>query len=180
MKTWWSVYMIRFTPIFSIVLFSIFFLSCKNEKAQHTPVTPFVAEKYLGTWYEIARLPNSFEKGMTHVTATYSQEENGKIKVLNQGILNKKQKDAIGKAYLAGASNEGFLKVSFFGPFYANYIIVDLDENYTYAMVASSPKYLWILSREPALDKVVLDRLLEKAKELGFDTSKLYFTPQKG
>jgi apolipoprotein D and lipocalin family protein len=155
-------------------------MSCKNGKNLYTPVTPFIAEKYLGTWYEIARLPNSFEKDMTHVTATYSLKENGKVKVVNKGLLNEKQKEAIGKAYLAGVPNEGFLKVSFFGPFYADYIIVDLDENYTYAMVASSLEYLWILSREPVLDKVVLDKLLEKAKKLGFDTSKLYFTPQKG
>jgi len=146
---------------------------------RYSPVSPFDAGRYLGTWYEIARLPTSFEKDMTNVTATYSLKENGKIKVDNQGLKNGIRKKAVGKAFLAGAANEGFLKVSFFGPFYANYFIVDLDENYSYAMVASSPDYLWILSRKPGLDKDILNGLLEKAKRLGFDTSKLYFTPQK-
>ena len=165
--------------VICLILSVVFILlSCKKETMRYVPVSPFNAERYLGTWYEIARLPTSFEKDMVNVTATYSLEPNGKIKVDNKGVKNGKPKKAIGKAFLAGTPNQGFLKVSFFGPFYGNYIIVDLDENYSYAMVASSPEYLWILSRTPVLEKDILNRLLEKARSLGFETSKLYFTPQ--
>jgi apolipoprotein D and lipocalin family protein len=153
-------------------------LSCRERPSEFTPVTGFDVARYLGTWYEIARLPNSFEKGMTNVTASYSLRKDGKVKVENAGLKNGKQKTAIGKAKIAGSVNEGFLRVSFFGPFYGDYVIIDLDEKYSYALVASSHDLLWILSRTPSLDKEIVDRLVEKAGKLGFDTSKLYFTPQ--
>ena len=153
-------------------------LSCRERPSEFTPVTGFDLTKYLGTWYEIARLPNSFEKGMTNVTASYSLRKDGKVKVENAGLKNGKQKNAIGKAKIAGGVNEGFLRVSFFGPFYGDYVIIDLDEKYSYAMIASSHDLLWILSRTPSLEKEIVDRLVEKAKTLGFDTSVLYFTPQ--
>jgi apolipoprotein D and lipocalin family protein len=146
------------------------------------PVTGFALNNYLGTWYEIARLPVSFENHLTHVTATYTLREDGKVRVQNAGIDERtsKKKIAVGKAKFARTADIGHLKVSFFGPFYADYIIVDLDSEYSCAMVASSKKYLWILSRKPELKKEVLGRLLEKAKQLGFDTGRLYFTPQTG
>jgi lipocalin len=148
-------------------------------KADLKPVTLFDLKKYLGRWYEVARLPAWFEKGMTNVTATYSLKGNGKVKVENAGLKNGKNKVAIGKAKIAGDSSQGYLKVAFFLSFYADYIIIDLDTaNYQWAMVASSYDYLWILSREPVLDKAILDNLVEKAKKMGFDTTKLYYTPQ--
>jgi apolipoprotein D and lipocalin family protein len=144
------------------------------------PVTNFDLNRYLGKWYELARMPASFEKNLTNVTATYSLKDNGKVKVQNEGTDSKslKGKMAIGKAKTATSKDIGYLKVSFFGPFYADYIVIDLDKEYQYAMVASSTKYLWILSRKPKLEKEIMDKLIEKAKSLGFQIEKLYFTPQ--
>jgi lipocalin len=160
----------------SLLLFPIG-VNCMSKELK--PVAPFELNKYLGRWYEIARLPNWFEKEMTNVTATYNLKENGKVKVENTGLINGKIKTAIGKAKIAKESNVGFLKVAFFLWFYADYKIISLDSvNYQYAMVASSDKYLWILCRKPELDKAILDSLIEKAQKMGFDTSKLYFTPQ--
>lgn len=144
------------------------------------PVAGFNLKKYLGTWYEIARMPVRFENNLNRVTATYSLRSDGKVKVENEGVDTKsqKRKRAIGKAKFAGSTDTGYLKVSFFGPFYADYVILELDQDYRYAMVASSRKYLWILSRMPALDQNILVALTEKAKSLGFETERLYFTPQ--
>jgi lipocalin len=144
-----------------------------------TPVTSFELNRYFGKWYEIARLPAWFEKGMTNVTATYSLKKNGKVKVENAGLKKGKNKVAIGKAKIAVEPTLGYLKVAFFLSFYADYVIIDLDTaNYRWAMVASSFDYLWILSRDKELDKKILDVLVEKAKKIGFDTTKLYYTPQ--
>ena len=144
------------------------------------PVSPFSLDRYLGTWYEIARLPNSFEKDLTNVTATYSINKNGMVKVLNSGFNTRKQKQstAIGKAKFAEKNDIGHLRVSFFWVFYGDYIVLDLDSEYHYALVASSHKYLWILSRTRILEQSILDRLIDKARKNGFDTDKLYFTPQ--
>jgi apolipoprotein D and lipocalin family protein len=145
------------------------------------PVSGFDLNRYLGKWYEIARLPNSFEKDLVNVTATYSLRDNGKVKVINEGYKktkNGKHSIAEGKAKFAKSPDKGYLRVSFFWIFYSDYIIVELDPEYKYAMVASSHKYLWILSREPEMDNTVLDELVKRAQELGFDTGRLYFTPQ--
>jgi lipocalin len=144
------------------------------------PVSPFELSRYLGKWYEIARLPAWFERDMTHVTATYTLKKNGRVRVENAGKKNGKPKVAIGKAKFASDANVGYLKVAFFLWFYADYKIIDLDTaGYQYAMVGSSYDYLWILCREPKLDKAILNTLIEKAQKLGFDTGKLYFTPQE-
>jgi apolipoprotein D and lipocalin family protein len=143
------------------------------------PVKDFQLDKYLGMWYEIARMPSPFEKDLVKVTATYKLRNDGKVDVINEGYKStkdNKKKIAHGKAKFSGAKDIGYLKVSFFGPFYADYIIVSLDsENYQYALVASG-KYLWILSRTPQLAQPVLDSLLSKAKELGFDVQKLIYS----
>ncbi|HMD67272.1 MAG TPA: lipocalin family protein [Chitinivibrionales bacterium] len=143
------------------------------------PVAHFDLNRYLGTWYEIARMPAGFENNLIRVTATYSLRNDGKVKVENEGVDVKslKRKRAIGKAKFAGSADVGYLKVSFFGPFYADYVILELDQDYRYAMVASSNKYLWILSRTPALEKATVDASMEKARSLGFETEKIYFTP---
>lgn len=139
----------------------------KDAKA----VKPFDQKKYLGTWYEIARLDYKWERNLNNVTATYSLREDGKIKVDNKGFNYKKNKweESIGKAKPASDPNEGRLKVSFFGPFYSEYNVIALDKDYKYALVAgSSTKYLWILSREKTIpEKIKLD-YLEKAKSLGY------------
>lgn len=146
-----------------------------------TPVTGFSLDKYLGTWYEVARMPVSFEKGLSRVTATYSLREDGKVSVANRGVKkNGKEAVAHGKAKFGAAKETGYLRVSFFGPFYADYIIVDLDSAYQHALVAgSSDKYLWILSRTPHPDSLVVQRLVARAQTLGYDTAKLIMTPQK-
>jgi Bacterial lipocalin len=157
-------------------------LTAANPK--FTPVNGFELSKYLGTWYEIARMPVSFERDLVAVTATYGLQKDGKVSVLNQGHKNTVQgtiKKACGKAKFAGKPDVGHLKVSFFGPFYADYIIVALDQKeYQYALVLSKGfKYLWILSRTPRLDASILNGLLDKAKALGFDVQKLYMVPQE-
>jgi apolipoprotein D and lipocalin family protein len=147
-----------------------------------SPVSGFELKRYLGTWYEIARLDHSFERGLTRVSAQYSVRGDGGVRVLNRGYdaAKGKWKEAEGKARFARSSGEGFLKVSFFGPFYGSYIIVELDkENYDYALVCGPDKsYLWILSRMPVMDSGVKSQLVLRAAELGFDTDKLMFVEQ--
>lgn len=161
---------------------SLLLTGCKNyEKPKKvTPVENFKLNAYLGTWYEIARLENSFEKGMEAITATYSIREDGGVKVLNKGYktADKKWSTAEGKAYFVKDPNIAFLKVSFFGPFYGSYIVMDTDYK-TYTMISGpDTSYFWILSRTPILNKKTLNRLLAKAKEAGFDTSKLIYPNQ--
>lgn len=143
------------------------------------PITGFELDKYLGKWYEIARLDHRFERGLQQVTAEYSLREDGKVKVLNRGFSTKKEKwsSTTGKAKFAIDENTGFLKVSFFGPFYGSYIIFALDkDNYSYAFVAGdSTNYLWFLSRTPQVDKSLIEKFVNQAKSLGFNTDALIF-----
>ncbi|MDQ5769973.1 lipocalin family protein [Thiothrix subterranea] len=146
-----------------------------------TPVTGFQADRYLGKWYEVARLDHSFERGLEQVTAEYSLREDGDIRVINRGYNTAKQKqeEAEGRAKFVGAQDVGQLKVSFFGPFYGGYNIVELDPNYQYVLIVGNDReYLWILSRTPQLDAAVQQRLVDKAKSLGFATDKLIFVKQ--
>lgn len=146
------------------------------------PVKNFNVSRYLGKWYEIARLDHSFERGLSNVTAEYELRSDDGINVINRGFLaeENKWKVAEGKAYFVGSRDEGHLKVSFFGPFYGSYIIFDLDqENYQYAFVSGyNTSYLWLLSRTPTVSEDVKKRFVEKSKELGFDTNALIFTEQ--
>lgn len=146
------------------------------------PVKNFNVSRYLGKWYEIARLDHSFERGLSNVTAEYELRSDDGINVINRGFLaeENKWKVAEGKAYFVGSRDEGHLKVSFFGPFYGSYIIFGLDqENYQYAFVSGyNTSYLWLLSRTPTVSEDVKKRFVEKSKELGFDTNALIFTEQ--
>jgi apolipoprotein D and lipocalin family protein len=151
-----------------------------NPSSTFIPVANFALDKYLGTWYEIARMPVSFEKDLIHVTATYNLRSDGKVSVTNQGYKKGVKKIARATAKFAGNQNVGHLRVSFFWPFSADYIIIALDSSYNYAMVTSnSHKFLWILSRTPKLDKTITDKLLAKAIELCFDATKLIMVEQK-
>lgn len=154
---------------------------CEDKKPEKvTPVENFKLTEYLGTWYEIARLEHRFEKGMEAISATYSMREDGGVKVLNKGYktAEKEWSEAEGKAYFVGDTDKGFLKVSFFGPFYGSYIVMDTDYK-TYTMISGPDlSYFWILSRTPTLDEKTLNRLLAKAKEAGFDTSVLIYPDQ--
>lgn len=137
----------------------------------------FNLDKYLGTWYEIARYDHSFERGLEGTTANYSLREDGKIKVVNSGYkngLDGKLDTAIGKAKLVSPDKPRNLKVSFFWIFYGAYNILELDENYQYVLIGSnSHKFLWILSRTPKMDENTYNMLIERAKARGYDTSKL-------
>lgn len=151
---------------------------CVRIPEQVEPVQNFTLERYLGKWYEIARLDHSFERGLSHVTAEYRLMEGG-VKVLNRGYSEreKRWKEAQGKAYFVGRKDQGFLKVSFFGPFYGSYIVFDLDhENYQYALVCGPDRsYLWMLARSPAMPDELKQSLIAKAALAGFDTRGLIF-----
>jgi len=143
------------------------------------PVDHFKLESYLGKWYEIARLDHSFERGLSRVTASYSLRDDGGLRVINRGYSAKdnKWKEAEGKAYFVQGSDQGYLKVSFFGPFYGSYIVFELDhDNYQYSLVSGPDKsYFWILAREPQIKDDIKYILIGKAASLGFDTSKLIY-----
>jgi apolipoprotein D and lipocalin family protein len=162
---------------FFIVIFIL--TGCTGLPDDVQPVKEFDLNRYQGKWYEIARLDHSFERGMSNVTATYSLRKDGGVKVVNKGYLseNNKWKEAEGKAYLARNENEGYLKVSFFGPFYGTYAVFELDkEQYQYAFVSSYNKsYLWLLSRSPSVSRKLIDRFISRSKELGFNTDNLIF-----
>lgn len=151
--------------------------SCTGVPDDIKPVESFDVQRYLGTWYEVARLDHKFERGLSNVTANYSLREDGGVKVINQGYLkeDKTWESTEGKAYFVSEPDIGHLKVSFFGPFYSSYVVFDLDkENYQYALVTGADKdYFWILARKPNLDPALLDQLMAKAKALGFATEKL-------
>jgi apolipoprotein D and lipocalin family protein len=141
------------------------------------PVEGFALESYLGLWYEVARLDHFFERGLSNVTAHYSLRADGLVKVLNRGYDERagKWRRATGRARFAGPRDVGRLEVSFFGPFYGAYVILELDrENHRHAMVCGPDRsYLWLLSRTPTLDETVRAALLEKAARLGFDIGAL-------
>jgi len=147
------------------------------------PVANFDVQSYLGTWYEIARLDHSFEQGLSQVTAEYSLRGDGGVSVLNKGFLadENRWKEAQGKAYFVDSESEGYLKVSFFGPFYGSYVVFDLDkENYQYAFVSGpNTDYLWLLARTPTVDENIINQFITMAKERGFDTSRLIFVEQQ-
>ena len=167
----------------AILLFLLGLAGCTSVPEGVTPVTGFESERYLGTWYEIARFDHSFEDGLSRVTATYSKREDGGIRVLNKGYdaATGEWDEAEGKAYFVGDETIGHLKVSFFGPFYASYVIADLDRaEYQYSLVTGPDRsYLWILARQPTLPKSVLNELVNKAKSLGYPTDELIWVEHK-
>lgn len=168
------------TLILSLVLL-FFTISCtsqkKNTMQNHTTVKELDLNRYLGKWYELARFDHSFERGLVGVTATYSLRPDGKIKVVNEGYKNSLDGNhsvAIGKAKIPDKSKPGRLKVSFFLFFYADYFVLELDENYQWALIgSSSDKYLWILSRTPQPDAATYEAIVAKARERGYNTEKL-------
>ena len=161
-----------------ILLSTLLLTACLGMPKQVQPVNNFQLERYLGTWYEIARLDHSFERGLSHVSANYSLLPNGQVRVLNRGYSEQKKtwKQAEGKASFVQTPDIGHLKVSFFGPFYSSYVITDLDDAYQYALLSGyNHSYLWILARQPQIPDAVKQRLIAKAQSLGFDTHHLIF-----
>lgn len=171
----------RFWAYLWLGLLCVFLSACAGIPEGIQPVTGFQVERYLGKWYEIARLDHPFERGLEQVSAEYSQREDGDIRVLNRGFNTRQQKfeEAEGRAKFVGQPDVGQLKVSFFGPFYGGYNIVELDPNYQYVLVAGNNRdYLWILARTSQLEAAVQQRLVAKAKSLGFATDQLIFVKQ--
>lgn len=170
MKTKKLVYLL----LTSVVLTA--FYSCATIPAGTTAVQPFDANKYLGKWYEIARIDFRFERNLNNTTAEYSLNDDGSIKVKNQGYhtINKEWRSAIGKAKFVGEKNVAKLKVSFFGPFYSGYNVIAIDEKYKYALVAGeSFKYLWILAREKTVPDEIKNKYLKIAEDAGYNTADL-------
>lgn len=163
-----------------LLLFTVLLVSaCTGVPKGTSVVSGFEIDRYLGTWYEIARLDHRFERGLTSVTANYSLRDDGGVRVVNRGFNTKSAEweEAVGKAYLVDSPDVGQLKVSFFGPFYGGYNILELDkDNYEYALVAGPDRsYLWILARSPDLPETVVESLVEKARSLDFPVDELIY-----
>jgi apolipoprotein D and lipocalin family protein len=155
----------------------IFLAGCVGIPDHVTPVKGFDVQRYLGLWYEIARLDHSFERGLEKITAHYSLAADGSLRVINRGFnpTSSQWKEAVGKGSFIADADTGRLQVSFFWPFYGSYNIIALDQqHYSYALVCGpSRSYLWILAREPRMDASIKSELINKAKALGFETDKL-------
>ncbi|WP_017347402.1 lipocalin family protein [Pantoea sp. A4] len=157
-------------------------VSCSTTPPKNvTVIEGFDSQRYLGQWYEIARLDHSFESGLEQVTATYSPREDGGIKVVNRGYNPNKQRwqESVGKAYFTGSHSRAALKVSFFGPFYGGYNVIALDKDYQHALICGPNRhYLWILSRTPKLDEAVKQKLVAQAQAAGFPVNELVWVKQ--
>ncbi|KLN96838.1 lipocalin family protein [Moellerella wisconsensis] len=160
------------------ILFSSFLINGCSVKVPSDidPIKNFDLSRYLGEWYEVARIDNRFEKGLTQVSANYSLREDGGVKVVNKGwsATKKDWKESIGKAYFVESPQTGALKVSFFGPFYGGYNIIKLDDDYQYSLVVGPDKnYLWVLSRTPTMPAELLNQYIQFASELGFERQRI-------
>lgn len=162
----------------AVALFGL--TACQSVPEGVEPVTGFDEQRYLGKWYEIARLDHSFERGLSSVSAEYTPREDGGINVINRGYNEEDQawSEALGRAYFVGGRDTAHLKVSFFGPFYSSYVVFGLDDNYQHAFVSGFNKnYLWLLARTPEVSDEVMAEFLNTARERGFDTDALIYPP---
>jgi apolipoprotein D and lipocalin family protein len=156
-----------------------FLLSGCASTSDLSAVSDFDLGRYLGTWYEAARYDHGFERGMGAVSATYSMNADGTIKVVNRGYENGEWKEITGVAKPKQEPDQGWLRVSFFKPFYGSYKIIYLDPEYTQAVVTSSTRsYLWILTRRPVLPEAELEQLMVRAEGFGFDRDKMILVDQ--
>jgi len=160
---------------FSLLLLSVCLSGCTGIPKGIEPVREFQLEEYYGKWFEVARLDHRFERGLSNVTAEYSPAENGLVQVRNRGFKSSKEKwsEAIGKARFKSDPETGHLLVSFFGPFYASYVIFHLDDYQQAYVVGNNRNNLWFLSRTPEVSEADRESFLSKTEELGFDTSEL-------
>lgn len=165
--------------LITAILLSFLLTACTGIPKGVEPVSDFEINRYLGKWYEIARLDHSFERGLTSVTAEYRLQDDGSVSVLNKGYDTEKAawKTAEGKAKFVDTPDIAHLKVSFFGPFYGSYIVFGLDkQQYQYAFISGpNHDYLWLLARTPQVDQAVMDQFIQQALERGFDTDELIF-----
>jgi apolipoprotein D and lipocalin family protein len=160
----------------SLISITAMLTSCASIPKKATPVQPFDLDRYLGSWYEIARMDFRQERGLNNVSAQYSLKENGDVAVLNSGfnVEEAKWEKAEAKAKFRGDESKGALKVSFFGPFYSGYNVIAIDDEYRYALVAGkSLKYLWILSREKSIPDTIKSQYLQLAESIGYATDEL-------
>lgn len=168
--------------IFSAALFVLLLTGCTGMPDKVSPVTAFELNRYLGKWYEIARLDHSFERGLQGVTAEYRLRDDGGVAVLNRGYSQEEGewKEAEGKAYFVGDDSVGHLKVSFFGPFYGSYVVFELDhEGYQYAFVSGpDTDYLWLLARTPEVPESLIENFRTSAASRGFDIGELILVEQ--
>ena len=165
----------------AVIVLLFLMTGCTGVPKGIEPVTGFDQRRYLGTWYEIARLDHSFEEGLSQVTAEYSLNNDGSIKVVNRDYNAEagEWKEAEGRAVFVGDSNVGHLKVSFFGPFYASYVVFELDDQYTTAYITGYDRdYLWLMSRTPEVSDEVLDAFKERAEAEGFELGELIVVEQ--
>ncbi|MBZ0057914.1 MULTISPECIES: lipocalin family protein [Leclercia] len=173
----------RILPVIAAVTVAFLVVACSSPIPPRgvTVVHPFDVQRYLGTWYEIARFDHRFERGLEKVTANYSQMNDGGIQVINRGYNPERGmwQKVTGKAYFTGASDTAALKVSFIGPFYGSYNVIGLDKDYRHALVCGPDRdYLWILSRTPTISDEMKQTLLNSATRQGFDVSKLIWVEQ--
>lgn len=163
--------------IFTLSVLLSLLMGCSKQTVDNSVVTDFDLNRFLGSWYEIARFDHKFERGMEQTKAMYVLRDDGKVDVLNTGIKDGKPSEAKGLAKLTGTA--GLLRVSFWGPFYSDYRIMLLDNDYQYALVGSgSDDYLWILSRTPQISDETKTQILTEAQKRGYDTSKLIWVKQ--
>ncbi|MDD1794686.1 lipocalin family protein [Enterovibrio sp. ZSDZ42] len=165
-----------------IALSLLLLTACQSIPEGVTPVTEFDEQRYLGKWYEIARLDHSFERDLSNVTAEYSLREDGGIRVLNRGYKaeDKEWSEAEGRAYFVGTRDTAHLEVSFFGPFFSSYVVFELGEEYDYAFVSGyNTDYLWLLARTPTVSDQVMADFLALAEEKGFNFNEIIFPVQQ-
>ncbi|OEE60873.1 lipocalin [Enterovibrio norvegicus FF-454] len=164
------------------VLSLLLLTACQSVPDGVTPVMGFDEQRYLGKWYEVARLDHSFERGLSNVTAEYSVREDGGIRVLNRGFNTEDQEwsDAEGRAYFVDERDTAHLEVSFFGPFFSSYVVFELGEDYDYAFVSGyNTNYLWLLARTPTVSDALLAEFLTIAEEKGFNINEIIFPVQE-
>lgn len=173
----------RILPVIAAVTAAFLVVACSSPTPPPgvTVVSNFDAQRFLGTWYEIARMDHKFERGLEKVTATYSAMDDGGIQVVNRGYNPDRQmwQQTVGQAYFTGAPNRAAMKISFFGPFYGGYNVIALDREYRHALVCGPDRnYLWILSRTPTITAEMKQQMLDVAIRQGFDVTKLIWVKQ--
>jgi len=164
------------------LLLTILVTGCVGYPDTVQPVGNFELGRYLGTWYEVARLDHRFERGLSRVSAEYSLNADGTVRVRNRGFnaATGEWEEAIGKARFVDDAATGYLKVSFFGPFYGSYVVFELDPEYRHAFISGpDTSYLWLLSRTPTVDSTVYERFVERTAAAGFDTTALIRVEQQ-
>ncbi|MCF7816576.1 MAG: lipocalin family protein [Kiritimatiellales bacterium] len=180
-ETWFNPAMRKNSFSHAVLLLSLAALAGCKSTSDLDVVSGFDAARYLGTWYEAVRYPHRFEKGLSSVSAEYSRHADGTIKVVNRGFDDAKHewKSIEGVAKPKGDPTRGWLKVSFFKPFYASYKIIHLNADYTQAIVTGPTYgYFWILVRDPSLPEAELDKLIRLAEKAGFDPARMQIVDQ--